>query len=110
VIAVGTLITGRPPHRTVRAAFLRRVPRVSDGEALIGPGVKDAGRREKFVSELGDPFPGCLVPLAAPPQRAIPESRDMGTEHQQSAEVCRRCVVGEEAGDASRRNPAARSS
>src|SRR5215471_1665511 len=29
-IAVGTLITGRPPHRTVRAAFLHTAPTSDD--------------------------------------------------------------------------------
>ena len=68
-------------------------------EALIGPGVKDVGLREEFVGERRDPFPRGLVPLAAPPQRAIPEAFDRGVEHQQSAKVGRHCVVGEEAGD-----------
>src|SRR5215831_10742654 len=46
-VAVGTRVAPRPPHRSVRAPLrIRLLPRVLDGETLIGPGVKDLWLRE----------------------------------------------------------------
>jgi hypothetical protein len=64
----------------------------------VRPGVKDAGLREELVGQRHYPFP-CPVPLAAPPQPAIPEAFGIGVEHQQGAKVGRHCMVGEEADD-----------
>src|SRR6266550_6860823 len=45
----------------------RLPPRVFDGEALLGPRMKDAGPGEKVIRQLRDPSPGRAVLLTAPP-------------------------------------------
>ena len=45
----------------------RLPPRVPDGEALLGPRMKDAGPGEKVIRQLRDPSPGRAVLLTAPP-------------------------------------------
>ncbi len=67
LIAVGTRITARPPHRTVRAGFPHTAPTSGvDGEALRWPGVKDSRLREPLVCQLLQSLPGRPVPLASP--------------------------------------------
>jgi hypothetical protein len=67
-IAVGTSLLSAPrtepsgPHSGTRLP-----PRVFDGEALLGPRMKDAGPGEKVIRQLRDPFPGRVVLLTAPP-------------------------------------------
>ena len=58
----------------------RLPPRVPDGEALLGPRMKDAGPGEKVIRQLRDPSPGRAVLLTAPPERAAPEVDDPKTE------------------------------
>jgi hypothetical protein len=44
IVAVGTTITERPPHRSVRARLrIRLLLRMSVVEAVIGMGMQDAG-------------------------------------------------------------------
>jgi hypothetical protein len=63
-------IAGRPlldAPRTdpyVRISRIRLPPWVFDGEAVAGPGVKDARCREKVVRQLLDPFPREAILLA----------------------------------------------
>jgi len=61
-------------------AGTRLPPRVFDGEALLGPRMKDAGPGEKVIRQLRDPSPGRAVFLTAPPERAAPEVDDPKTE------------------------------
>ena len=66
MIAVGTLITERPrttPY--VQLSRIRRPPRVGDGKALIGPGVKDPRLREEVISKFRNPLPARLILLTA---------------------------------------------
>ena len=44
----------------------RLPPRVFDGEAILGPRMKDAGPGEKVIRQLHDPSPGRAVLLTAP--------------------------------------------
>jgi hypothetical protein len=51
----------------VRLSRIRLPPWLFDGEALVGPGVEDAGFGEPVVGERPDLLPGHSVFLAAPP-------------------------------------------
>ena len=70
-----------------------------DGEAALGPRMKDFGRRQPFARQSGHPFPGRVVLLAAPPKRASPEVDDMVAECADAAGVGGRGVVVEPALD-----------
>src|SRR4029453_15195049 len=80
-IAVGRASLSAPrtepsgPHSGTRLP-----PRVFDGEALLGPRMKDAGPGEKVIRQLRDPSPGRAILLTAPPERAAPEVDDPKTE------------------------------
>src|SRR5258708_17145459 len=72
-VAVGTLITERPPHRSVRARLrIRLLRRMSGVEARIGIGVQNAGRRNPPVQDWGKTFPAHLCALAAADQNTLP--------------------------------------
>ena len=51
--------------RQLRAVLARLPPRVFDGEALLGPRMKDARPGEKVIRQLRDPSPGRAVLLTA---------------------------------------------
>jgi hypothetical protein len=51
----------------------RLLPRVFDGEALVGPGVEYARRREPVVGQFRHAIPCEAVLLAASPKRSTPE-------------------------------------
>src|SRR5436190_12414028 len=58
-VAVGARVTPRPPHGSVRAPLcIRLLPRVPDGETLVGPGVKDSRLWEPVVGQLRHSSPG----------------------------------------------------
>src|SRR5262249_13317116 len=52
---------------------IRLLPWVFDGEALIGPGMKDAWRGKPVVGQFRHPIPREAVLLAAAPERSTPE-------------------------------------
>ena len=52
---------------------IRLLPRVFDGEALIGPGMTDTRRGKPVVGQFRHSIPSEAVLLAAPPKRATPE-------------------------------------
>src|SRR5262249_59067050 len=57
-IAVGTQVTLRPPHRSVRAQLRHTAPTLgSDGKANAWPWVKDLGLREEVIGQLCHPLP-----------------------------------------------------
>src|SRR3954453_22036485 len=60
--------------------------------------MKGPRSREPVLRQLLGPRPGGLVPLAAPPQRAVPEGLDMAAEGHEGPTVGRHRVVVEEAG------------
>jgi hypothetical protein len=58
VDAVGTVITDRPPHRSVRARLrIRLPPWMSGGEALLGIGMEDAGFWNPAIKQRSKPLP-----------------------------------------------------
>ena len=67
LIAVGTPISERPPHRSERAGIpaLRLLPRVSDGEPHAGPRMEDLRLREKLVGQFRHLRPCHSCSLAA---------------------------------------------
>ncbi len=72
-VAVGTTITDRPPHGSVRARLrIRLLRRMSGVEACIGIGVQNAGRRNPPVQDWGKTFPTHLCALAAADQNTLP--------------------------------------
>ena len=57
-IAVGTQVSPRPPHRSVRARLRHTAPTLGgDGEANAWPRMKDLGLREKVIGQPSHPFP-----------------------------------------------------
>ena len=66
-IAVGTPITGRPPHRTVRAAFLHTAPTSDVGRLASRPSVRAPAPVTRFPGGAGrGSWPGA-IPGAWPP-------------------------------------------
>jgi hypothetical protein len=73
IVAVGTTITDRPPHRSVLARLrIRLLRRMSGGEASIGIGVQNAGWRNPPVQDWGKTCPPQLCELAAADQNTLP--------------------------------------
>ena len=73
IVAVGTLITERPPHRSVRARLRIRLLRGMSGvKASVGVGVQNAGWRNPPVQDLGKTFPTHPCALAAADQNTLP--------------------------------------
>ena len=65
-VAVGTTITDRPPHRTVRARLrIRLPPRMSSVKALHRVRMESARDRNPFVHEPEEPVHGDAAPLTA---------------------------------------------
>src|SRR6516165_8005423 len=94
-IAVGTVITDRPPHRSVRAQLRHTAPTLGgDGEADARPWVKNLGLREKVIGQLCDPLPCQVILLTAAPQRAQPEAHNMVAKGAECREVSRHGVIG----------------
>ena len=80
-IAVGTQVTERPPHRSVRAQLRHTAPTLGgDGKANARPWMKDLGLREKVIGQPRHPLPCEAILLTAAPQRAQPEALDMVAE------------------------------
>jgi len=91
-VAVGTLITERPPHRTVRAAFPHTAPPwVSDGKALVGPGMKDARSGEPGIGKRPHFFPVDGPSWLASAENPLPASGELIPER------CERPCVGRHA-------------
>src|ERR1700757_3100110 len=64
------------PEPDVRHSRIRLPPWMFDGEAVVGPQVKDARLWQPLVHEPVDPVPSCAVLLAALRQHAHPKDRD----------------------------------
>ena len=99
-VAVGTRVTSRPLLRSVRAPLcIRLLPRVPDGETLVGPGVNDPRLWEPVVRHLHHSSPVEISLLAASAECPAPAFGDLGTKGSQRRPIGRHCVVVEEAGD-----------
>jgi hypothetical protein len=73
IVAVGTTIADRPPHRSVRARLRIRLLRGMSGvEACIGIGVQNSGWRNPPVQDWGETFPTHLCALTAADQNTLP--------------------------------------
>ena len=72
-VAVGTAITDRPPHRSVRARLrIRLLQRMSGVEACIGIGVQNTRWRNPPVQDWGKTFPTHLCALTTADQNTLP--------------------------------------
>src|SRR6195256_2891860 len=74
---------------------IRLLPWVFDGEALIGPGVKDARRGKPGVGQFRHPIPREAVFLAAPPKRSTPEVGHVMPERRERPAICGYRIIGE---------------
>src|SRR6202158_2220012 len=73
LVAVGTAIADRPPHRSRRALLTHRAPPSGSGvEAVTGQWVQYPDRREEAVGEAGELLPAHKCTLAAPLERLEP--------------------------------------
>jgi len=73
LIAVGTALAGRPPHRSERAALPHSALALgSDVEPLLGPGMQDARPRYPALGKRVHAHPGHPAGLAASLQRLSP--------------------------------------
>src|SRR5260221_13045859 len=66
---------------------------MSDGEALVGPRMKDARLRQPLICEPIDPGPNRAVLLTAARQRSHPDHQDMVSENPQTLAVVRYGVI-----------------
>jgi len=90
-----SLLTAPRTDPCERNSRTRLLPRVSDAEALSGPGV---GYPRLGQPAIGQPFhapPRRTVPLATPAQGASPEFDDVVAECRQGAGVTGHGMVGE---------------
>src|SRR5215467_6045194 len=99
-VAVGARVTPRPLRGSVRAPLcIRLLPRVPDGETLIGPGMKDSRLWEPVVRQLRHSSPGETAFLTASAECPAPAFGDLGSKGSQRIPVGWDCMVVEEAGD-----------
>src|SRR5215831_1968988 len=76
--------------------FFGKVPRsMSDGEALIGPGMKDARSGKPVVGQFRHPIPREAVLLAAAPERSTPEVGHVMPERRERPTICGYRIVSE---------------
>src|SRR6202142_2754377 len=80
-VAVGARVTPRPPHGSVRASLcIRLLPRVPDGETLVGPGMKDSRLWEPVIRQLRHSSPGDTPFLTASAELPAPAVGDLGPQ------------------------------
>src|SRR5947207_15036879 len=76
-VAVGTLITKRPPHRSVHARLrIRLLPRMHNGKASHGIGMQNVGWPNPTAEERIEPVPSYLSALAAADKYGAPQPAD----------------------------------
>src|SRR3979409_2014475 len=74
MVAVGTRISPRPPHRSRRALLTHRAPPSGSGvEAVTRQRVYRSDWRKEAGDELDEPLPAEACRLAAPLERREPE-------------------------------------
>ena len=86
----------------VRLSRIRLLPRVADGEALIGPRMADARLWKPYVGQLHDLIPSDPPLLAAAAERAPPAAGDLISECHERTIVGRPGVIVEVALDDTR--------
>ena len=75
VVAVGTAVSRRPPHRSRRAGLPHRAPALDDeAQSRLRIRLTDARGWQPSVGDSSEPRLGDHAHLAAPIQGAVPES------------------------------------
>ena len=94
LVPVGTLITERPPERSVQAHLrIRILRRISGVEASFGIGMQDAGRWDPSVEDRAIFRPPLSRSLTAANQNAMPQSIDASSEDAQLIDVTGHSMV-----------------
>src|SRR5262252_815955 len=94
MVAVGTRITPRPPHRSRRALLTHRAPPSGFGvEAVTRQWVEYLDWREETIDELQEALPGEPRVLAASPERLEPEPAHLVAKPPQARVIARDRVV-----------------
>src|ERR1700681_4269078 len=94
MVAVGTRISPRPPHRSRRALLTHRAPPSGSGvEAVTRQWVYSSDWRKEAGDELDEPLPAETCRLAAPLERREPEPLHLVEEPPQARVVTRDCEV-----------------
>src|SRR5436853_1821616 len=94
IVAVGTTITDRPPHRSVRARLrIRLLLRMTGVEASIRIGMQDSGLRNPAGQERRKPIPANLCTLAAANQYISPQPGDAPAKDAQLSRVAWNSMV-----------------
>lgn len=88
--------SGRPPHRSGRAALLHPVLTLDSGvEALLGPRVIPSRGGKPSALQAMHPVPGRCVSLSSALQRSKPQPRDLIPEYPEPLFIAGDSVVGE---------------
>ena len=97
LVAVGTAITRRPPHRPVLALLTHTVPTSDVGmfgvEAHVRIGLQDLDRREQATQAFPEALPTQTAALASTPKRLKPDTQHIVAERLQSRPVTRNGVI-----------------
>src|SRR5207247_5195861 len=94
LVAVGTPVTQRPPHRSRRAARPHRAPASGrDAQALRGIRMKDMGFGEPLLCDGVHAWPCHPVALTASAQRLTPIPHDCVAEYPEQAAIARDGIV-----------------
>ena len=81
LVAVGTAIARRPPHRSQRAALPHWAPTLGhDAEAHVGEWMSQARGWQRVIDQAFHSLPCQSAGLAPPPQRTAPVPGDMVVE------------------------------
>src|ERR1700730_3326355 len=94
MVAVGTRISPRPPHRSRRALLTHRAPPSGSGvEAVTRQRVYSSDWRKEAGDELDEPLPAEAYRLAAPLERCEPEPLHLVEEPPQARVVSQRLAL-----------------
>ena len=94
MVAVGTRISPRPPHRSRRALLTHRAPPSGSGvEAVTRQRVYGSDWRKETGDELDEPLPAEACRLAAPLERCEPEPLHLVEEPPQARVVIRKDLI-----------------
>src|SRR5207253_10837145 len=94
VVAVGTTIADRPPHRSVQARLrIRLLPWMTGGEACIRVGMQNAALRNPPGQDWGETSPSHLCALAATDKDAPRQPANATLKDAQLSRVPRNSMV-----------------
>ena len=74
---------------------IRLLPWVFDGEALIGPGMKDTRSGKPVIGQFRHPMPREAVLLAAASERSTPEVGHVMPERRERPTICGYRIISE---------------